>query len=490
MSEITTALNEILLKCKDGKNTECSSDSAIHFIGILGSGCYPLARLLSARGYRVTGSDAALTDTYTDESSIGLVLSGPPHGTAMAVYSLAISESDPEILSARSRGIPLVSRAQLLGALMSLYPVRISVSGSHGKSTTTAIAEHILSLSGLPHTAVSGALLATGSAYTDDGGDIFLAEACEYKDSFLCLRPTHQIITSVELDHTDYFDSLDAIRASFLTAAGQADTVIINCDDTVAAGIARELTVGVSNLQDVEKIDTSPTLSRENADKTRQRVITYGYSPDADYRIHSVCMSGGCTSFSLSHGTHTLTLSTPLIGRFNLYNLAAAAALADTLGIDSETVARAISDFHGIDRRLSLVARVGTVPIYYDYAHHPTEIAAVITALKERHGSLTVIFRPHTYSRTESLWREFVAALSLADRVILLDVYPAREEPIEGINSYRLAQAVGGAIYSSEPTKAARLAIGQGTDAIALLGAGDVADVKRDLEYLAKQNGN
>ena len=215
----------------------------IHFIGILGSGCYPLACLFASRGYTVTGSDVSLKENMRTDSS-GITVTRPsgdiPAGATMAVYSLAIDEGDPEILSARSRGIPLFSRAQLLGALMSMYSVRISVSGSHGKSTTTAVIEHILSVAALPHTAISGALLSTGTAYTD-GGDVFLAEACEYKDSFLSLSPTHQIITSVELDHTDYFPTLGAIEASFLRAARQAHTVIINLDDPVCAEIIKTL---------------------------------------------------------------------------------------------------------------------------------------------------------------------------------------------------------------------------------------------------------
>lgn len=472
----------------------------MHFIGVLGSGCYPLACLMSSRGYTVTGSDSsARADSYTDSSGLRVTrpLAELPSGVTLSVYSLAIDESDPEILSALSRGIPLISRAQLLGALMSMHSVRISVSGSHGKSTTTAAAEHILSVAAISHVAISGALLNTGIAYTDGGGDIFLAEACEYKDSFLSLCPTHQIITSVELDHTDYFPSLSAIRSSFLHAAERADTVIINADDPVAMGIAEELlraekasitkpTEQDTAVRENELCDTPPALSVKNDRNSAKRILTYGRSPSADYRIASVVHRGEITELFLVSKEHTLKLTTPLMGEYNLYNISAAAVLADSLGIDADTIERAIADFHGIDRRLSKISTIDGVPVYYDYAHHPTEICAVITALKARYGTLAVIFRPHTYSRTASLWDDFVTALGMAERVVLTDVYPAREQPIEGIDSRRLAECISGAIYTPDPSRAAQLATGQGIGVVALLGAGDVEGIKAELIRLGE----
>lgn len=367
----------------------------------------------------------------------------------------------------------LISRAQLLGALMSAYPTRISVSGSHGKSTTTAIVERILTEAGRAHTAISGATLSSGAAYSDEGGDVFLTEACEYKDSFLSLEPTHQIVTSVALDHTDYFESLGDIRRSFITAVRRALIAVVNLDDEVSADIVREL-VGA-------KYDTPPGYNDENGGKSPETVITYGKSAEADFRIHSVRREGEITRFSLTHGSHTYTLTTPLIGEFNLYNIAAAVALADSIGICPDSITRAVGGFLGIERRLSLLGYTQGTAIFYDYAHHPDELRAVITALKERYGTLALIFRPHTYSRTQSLWSDFVGALSLADRVILLDVYPARESAIEGVTSQRLAESVKGALYCPDPTLAAELVFADRYGAIALLGAGEVEAVKREL---------
>lgn len=470
-------MDEIIRILKDVKIT-------VHFVGILGSGCYPLAKLLRARGYSVTGSDLSAVGDYIDECGIRIEHSPLflTQGVGLVVYSLAVPECSPEILDAQRRGIPLVSRAQLLGALMYPYPVRISVSGSHGKSTTTALIEHILSTDGRLHTAVSGATLASGDAFTDGGGNIFLAEACEYKNSFLSLCPTHQLISSVELDHTDYFASIDHIRSSFLRAAEAADTVIINADDPVASGIAAELSGGSEG----EKTHTPPHYSTENGRAVPKNVITYGKSPSALYRFHTVKRHGEYTTLSLTHKDRTIDLCTPLIGEYNLYNLSAAVAIADTLGVGEDSIRRAVFSFRGIDRRASIIGRIGTTPIYYDYAHHPTEIGALIGALKERHGTVAVIFRPHTYSRTASLWDEFVRVLSMADTVILLDIFAAREAPMDDISSERLARCIKGAVYCSSADDAAMIASGERVGAIALVGAGDVEAVRSHLIGLSK----
>ena len=462
-------------KLKDVKNR-------VHFLGILGSGCYPLAKLLRRRGYTVSGTDAgAERDLYVDADGIEIARyrSQIPHGTALLVYSLAIAEDDPEMISARQMGVALISRAQLLGALMSEYPTRVSVSGSHGKSTTTALIEHILEVAGASHTTVSGAALTSGQAYKDGGGDIFVAEACEYKDSFLLLHPTLQLITSVELDHTDYFPTLSDIRASFLCAAKMASTALINLDDPTARSIFDELREERSG-----STYYTPYTRVEIAHKNT--LITYGKDKDADYRLHSVKSLGDLTELSVSIGNGRIDLVTPLIGEYNLYNITAAVAVSDILGVDHDSIRRAVAGFRGIARRASVVAHVGGAPVYYDYAHHPSELTAVISALKARYGTLSVIFRPHTYSRTESLFDGFTKALALADHAVLLDVFAAREKPIDGIDSEHLAKSISGAVYCADAERAAKLAASYGCGAVALLGAGEVGSV---LNYLI-QLGN
>lgn len=451
----------IISALKDVKNQ-------IRFVGILGSGMYPLAKLLFKRGYSVSGSDDnAYTDSYIDE--FGIAIDRPKclldQRVGLVVYSLAIDVENPEISYAILHGIPLISRAQLLGAVMSFYKTRISVSGSHGKSTTTALIDHILKSADVLHTTVSGAELSSGESLRDEAGDVFLAEACEYKDSFLRLCPTHQLITSVELDHTDYFATEAAICASFRKAAENADFTLINRDDKNAFCI-------------VEKIRTSIS-------ERRGTVFTYGRFENADYRFCNVVHRGDVTEFSILSAGQEFELTTSLMGDFNLYNITAAVAMADMLGVEKSRIETAIADFRSIKRRLSKIADIDGIPVYYDYAHHPTEIGAVIKALKDRHGTLTVIFRPHTYSRTKSLWNDFITELSKADFTILLDIYPAREKAIYGVNSKALAKEIKKCIFS-DSANAARLAISRRHGAIALLGAGDVDDVKRDLIELGK----
>ena len=445
---------------------------SVRFVGILGSGMYPLARLLSNRGYKVSGYDAAAhPDTYVDPCGIEISnrIRERNCGVGLTVYSLAIDGAHPEITLARTEGIPLVSRAQLLGALMSEYGTRVAVSGSHGKSTVTALIDRILCESEREHTSLSGASLTSGNSLYDGAGDIFVAEACEYKDSFLRLSPTHQIITSVELDHTDYFPDLASVRSSFLLAAHRADTLIIGQDCPVAASIADEI--------------------RQNNGEKTHTVLTYGTDPASDYRICDVRVRGDKTDFSVVGEGMRFNLSTSLIGRFNLSNIAAAVATADALGIPGEAIERAVGAFLPIDRRLTLIAESEKLKVYYDYAHHPTEIGAVISALSERYGSVVAIFRPHTYSRTRSLWQGFVDELGKADFTVILDIYPAREEPIEGISSHRLSMDIPNAVYADSGS-AARIACEHAESVIVLLGAGEVEDVKNDLIKLVKNAGH
>lgn len=445
--------------------------SSIRFVGILGSGMYPLARLLKGRGYSVSGSDDNAPKTgYTDVSGITVV---KPVGSlepdvGLVVYSLAIDEGNSEISYAISHGIPLISRAQLLGAVMSDYKTRISVSGSHGKSTVTALVDHILRTARIPHTTVSGATLTSGETFYDGGGDVFLAEACEYKDSFLCLSPTHQIITSVELDHTDYFKTEADICASFEKAARRAEVLIASCDDKNSCRIA----------------DTV----RMEGDSLISAVVTYGQSHSADYRYSDIVYRDELTDFSIRMAEREFKLTTSLIGEFNLGNITAAVALADTLGIDGKCIEEAVGKFCAIDRRLRRICDIDGTYVYYDYAHHPSEIRAVIDALKKKYGTLTVIFRPHTFSRTQSLWYDFISELSKPDFTILLDIYPAREKSVDGVDSKRMAKAIKNCVYT-DMSEAAKEALKRGTRTIALLGAGDVESVKRDFIEITKNSG-
>ena len=235
-----------------------------------------------------------------------------------------------------------------------------------------------------------------------------------------------------------------------------ASLSVINSDDRIATGIADEVR------------------------KEGRAVLTYGKGASADYSFGSVDINGDTTLFTVSWKNKTLRLSTSLIGEYNLYNVTAAVAVADHLGISGDVISDAVASFVSIGRRMELISSLNGMPVYYDYAHHPTEIDAAITALKARYGAVSVIFKPHTYSRTKSLWCEFIAALCKADFTILLDIYPARELPIDGVDSVLLAKEIPSAQRSSD-SDAAELARKHAKGAIVLLGAGDVEGVKDDL---------
>ena len=423
---------------------------------------YSLARLTRENGAAVTGSDREESDRAKILRRNGTeVFIGHSEDNisdaSLVVYTHAISPDNPEILAARRLHIPTVSRAEYLGAIMLDYRNRIGVSGSHGKSSTVAMLDLIFSYAKCGPTVLSGADLTIGDPFRSGGKDLLIYEACEYKDSFLRFAPTISVALNLELDHTDYFKSMESIKDSFTKALGRASRfALINGDD--------------DNLRDIEP-------------RIKTRVITFGSGENNHYRysITSYKEVGFC--FSVSRGGVELgSFELNIPGEFNLYNATAAVAVALEYGIDVQAVKEALALYNGIPRRLEYIGQRALRPVFYDYAHHPTEIKASIDALKLlTHLPLTVIFKPHTYSRTRSLWNELCSALSEADNLLLTDIYPAREEAIEGVNSERLAEAIGSrAKYCPEDEILDRLDLY--TDgAIVLMGAGDVEEIKRNL---------
>lgn len=428
----------------------------IYFIGILGSGMKPLANLAHSLGYRIGGSDAraaSLSDALFEKMSVKSVTDAE-----LVVYSFAIASDDPEILLSLSLGIPTVSRAELLGALMRPYRQRVGVSGSHGKSTTSAAIDAIFSHAGVPTTSVIGATLFDGSDVRVSAADSFVYEACEYRDAFLHFYPTLSVITGIELDHTDYFRSLSHVTDSFYRAAMRSeDAVLLNFDSPVCVDMAGRL-IG-------------------------KRVYSYGRCEGAFYRY----VRHSADSFSVLKGTEELVkIKMRLIGEYNMSNLTAAIAAADVSGIPTLKIREAAESFGGIERRMQRLCLLDGREVIYDYAHHPSEISVAIDTVKETYGECTVIFRPHTYSRTKALWGEFKAALSKAEFTILVDIYPAREEAIEGITSERLAKEMERAVYlpfSSAAEYARRHTVG----AIVIMGAGDVDIIKDEILSMAKE---
>lgn len=443
--------------------------ASLHFIGIGGVSMHSLAALALKKGARITGSDVVDSKRTKELSALGANISighsgSLIYGTSLAVYSHAISEYNQELLTARTLGIPTVSRAELLGAMMLDYGKKIGVSGSHGKSSTVAMLDAIFSLAGRVPTVLSGANLTHGRPYKIGKKDYLIYEACEYKDSFLRFCPDVFVALNLELDHPDYFKSLADLRESFSKAMNRTSGFsVINSDDEQLMRASRT---------------------------SRKRVVTYGQGDRAIYRYRIIEFRRGGFSFVLmKNGEKRGRFELNIPGIFNVSNAVAAIVTALECGIDVDTARLAIAEYRGIDERIQLVGEHLGRPLYYDYAHHPTEIASTINALKmQTHDQITVVFKPHTYSRTQSLWEDFRRALSLADFVIMTDIYPAREAPIAGVSSRRLAQEIGEFAYFCEDGEVVGTIDASTHGVIVIMGAGGLENIRADLEIKEPKN--
>ena len=430
----------------------------IHFIGICGAGMRALARICHDRGYTVTGSD----DDPVGEGGLALSLAGiqvlsPSKDGAimtadMAVYSVAVGKDHPELLVARSRAIPTVSRADLLAALLAGHRERIGVAGTHGKSTVTAAVGSILSQAGRRPTVVAGAPISPlYDGYIPGDDDLAVFEACEYYDSFLSFSPTVAVLTNAEWDHPDYFKTPEAAASSFLSylSLPSVRLAVLSGDDPTARSLTGLLSVPY---------------------------VTFGLSAGCDITAKDVTYTeGGSRFFLYTFGSLVGEVTLRIPGEHNIENALAAVGAALAAGVDAPEIIRALSRFGGVGRRTEYRGRREGVDYYDDYAHHPTEIRAALKALRPKHGRLFTVFQPHTYTRTAELFSGLGEALLLADFPILVDIYAAREENTVGASSRALAKASGG-IFIETPEEAARylLSVTRPGDRVVVMGAGDV----------------
>ena len=432
----------------------------VHFIGVGGVSMCSLFCLSRHFGIAASGSDRGCTkvtralmdsgeDIYVGERK------KLREDTKLVVYSHAISREHPERTFARENGIREVSRAEYMGALMQCYENRIGVSGSHGKSTVTAMISKIFSDAELKPTTLSGASLFNSELPFSIGSlDYLIYEGCEYKDSFLSFSPTLAVFLNMELDHTDYFADEDMLSSSFSRAMQRSLRVIVNRDDEALFSAAL---------------------------KSGKPLVSFGNGENADYRYEIISDEPRNMSFRLFRKNEELgTVSISMLGLFNISNAAAALTAAIESGIDFKTAAKSLSTFSGIERRLEKIGEYKERALYFDYAHHPTEIKASINAIKSAgNGKVTVVFRPHTYSRTQALWENFKSALSEADSAVILDIDAVRERGIDGISSEMLANEIGGIYCHSEAEIEAILEKTRGD--IILMGAGEVEKIKKCL---------
>ncbi len=432
----------------------------VHFSGVGGAGISSLFRLSEHFGMKATGTDRARGEYFLSLESEGADVTCVPWGSLplsegldILVYSLAIDERDGEIAEAERRGIPVVSRAEYLSALATCFNYTVAVSGSHGKSTATAMLSHIFEYAGKNPTVLSGAPLSRHGSNCRIGAlDYLLFESCEYKNSFLIPKPDIGVFLNIELDHVDWFSSLDDISEAFLSAMNRCGRAVVNTDD-------REI------AKNCQKLHTPP--------------VTFGKNADADYRIITIDESAYALTFLLEYKGKTLgRVKLPMLGAFNIYNATAAIAASMQCGIPFDVCAAALATFSGISRRLECIGSLGDRSVYYDYAHHPTEIAEGIKAVKnDTGGPITVIFGPHTYSRTKELWSGFVNSLCMADYIILTEISAIREAKIDDVSAERLADECGGDV--ARDTESLGELIKKSRGAIVIMGAADMDWVKK-----------
>ncbi|GFI16267.1 MAG: UDP-N-acetylmuramate--L-alanine ligase [Lachnospiraceae bacterium] len=400
----------------------------IYFIGIGGISMSGLAEILLEKGFTVSGSDAkesSLTRALCQKGAqihYGQKAENINKKIDLVVYTSAIHPDNPEFTAMKEMEIPSLTRAELLGQMMKNYEFPVAVSGTHGKTTTTSmISEILLEADTDPTLSIGGILKAIGGNIRIGRSGYFVTEACEYTNSFLSFFPKIGIILNIEEDHLDFFKDIDDIRNSFRRFARllPADGVLI------INGEIPEVNTVLEGLS--------------------CRVITYGSSDAFDYHPENIRYDeNGCAGFLLvkkDGSREEIILGVP--GEHNIYNSLAAIALADYFSISSTAVKSALAHFHGTDRRFEYKGSLNGTIIIDDYAHHPTEITATLTAAANYpHQSLWCVFQPHTFTRTKAFMKEFAKSLSLADHIVLADIFPARETDNLGISSKTLLEEI------------------------------------------------
>ncbi|BFV56843.1 UDP-N-acetylmuramate--L-alanine ligase [Kitasatospora sp. CMC57] len=443
---------------------------APHFIGIGGAGMSGLAKILAVRGARVSGSDAKESETVLAlralgaQVAVGHAAENVPAGVSSVVVSSAIRADNPELAAAHERGIPVVHRSDALAALMGSRRA-LAVAGTHGKTTTTSMLAVSLAELGLePSYAIGGDLDAPGSNAHHGAGEIFVAEADESDRSFHKYAPEVAIILNVELDHHANYASMEEIHDSFQTFVGRilpGGTLVISADHEGA----RELTGRVRGQDGL-------------------RVVTYGAAEDADVRVLAVRPHGMTSEVTVLIDGAELSFTVSVPGRHYAHNAVAALAAGVALGVPAAELAKALGAYTGVRRRLQLKGEAGGVQVIDSYAHHPTEMVADLEAIREAtEGRVLVVFQPHLFSRTQQLAEEMGHALALADASVVLDIYPAREDPIPGVTSELIIDAArrAGADVRAEHTFAdvpgVLAGLARPGDLLLTMGAGDVTNL-------------
>jgi UDP-N-acetylmuramate--alanine ligase len=406
-------------------------DTKIHFVGIGGMGMCGIAEVLANMGYRVSGSDMNDTEITRHLSSIGCTVKQGHRAdnlgeSDVVVVSSAIKGYNPEVEAARARQIPIIPRAEMLNELMRMK-YGIAVAGAHGKTTSTTMMHTVLMAAGWDPTAVIGGRVnSLGLANARWGkSDYLVAEADESDGSFLTLTPTVAIVTNVDAEHLDHYGTYDNVKKAFTDF----------CNRVPFFGMSA-LCMDNEGVQDI-----LPNLTK--------RFTTFGISSQATYRARNIRPDGLTTRFVAWRRADELgEVSLPMPGQHNVLNALGVLAVADFLGLPFETYVKAIAQFEGVARRFTVRGEVGGVTVVDDFGHHPAEVRATLSGAKQSFGGRRIIaaFQPHRFTRTRDQWAEFPKAFHDADKVVICDIFPAGEKPIDGITSeglVRLAREAG-----------------------------------------------
>lgn len=436
----------------------------IHFIGIGGSGMYPLAQILHTRGYYLTGSDNNETATLDAVRKMGIpVVLGQRAeniaGADLIVHSAAIMDDNPELMAARASGVLTIERSDLLGLITEEYSKAFCVSGTHGKTTTSSMLTMILLEAGIDlSTVIGGKLKAIGGSGRAGKSEYMVCEACEFVDTFLKLSPNISIILNIDRDHMDYFKTMDNLKHSFTKFCGlTTDIIVANGDD-------------------------ANTMEAVNAAQTKARVVTFGRTDRNDFYAADIRhIADFHTEFTLMHdGKALCDIAVHVPGIHNVYNAVAACAAAYSAGIPVAALRGGLEKFGGAMRRFERLATISGVTFVDDYGHHPAEIAATLKTAKEMSfRRVWVVHQPFTYSRTAMLLDEFAKALSLADKVVLTEIMGSREKNTYNIYAADLAAKIDGCVWFPTFGEVARYVVDnvREGDLVITTGCGDVYKV-------------
>lgn len=448
----------------------------IHFVGIGGIGMSGIAEVLLNLGYAVSGSDLKASETTRRLAELGGRIAlgheaAHVAGADVVVISSAVRRHNPEVVEARARKIPVIPRAEMLAELMHLKH-GIAIAGSHGKTTTTSMAAHVLAHAGLDPTAVVGGKVNSfGSNAKLGNGETMVVEADESDGSFLRISPTVAVVTNVDPEHLDHWGTPEALRKGFLDFVNRVPFygLAILCIDHPTVQ---------SLLPDLEK-----------------RYVTYGESHQADYRAEAIEVSGHSVRFDgFRRGEPIGRFEVAMVGRHNALNALAVIAVADEMGVPMDVVREGLASFGGVQRRFTVRGEAAGVTVVDDYGHHPAEVKATLLGAREAfRRRIVCLFQPHRYTRTRDLLPEFARAFNDADLLLVTDIYAAGEDPIPGATSEALANAVRAnghrdvlCVPRARLAVVARERVRPG-DLVLTLGAGDITNVGPELlDLLAK----